>query len=305
MAKIGNAGHDAVPIGEISAPPFARLPDPATLFRTRAERFRGLAAGHGLKPYLEFLADVAECQHAIEGDLPEPALPPPDELGRSREFGMPALDRNRFPDEEACRETLRRFFEAMAAIDMPEPARQALGEASSAGSETQSLMAHNVLDGSIPFDAVAQHGFVAAALQVHAARAAARLKAETLVPVGDGACPACGSPPTTSLVVGWRGAHGARFCSCSLCGTLWNYVRIRCTACGSTKGITYQEIDGTDGSIKAECCSECRTFLKILHQAKNPALDPVADDVASSALDLLVTGTGMRRSGTNPFLLGY
>jgi FdhE protein len=45
--------------------------------------------------------------------------------------------------------------------------------------------------------------------------------------------------------------------------------------------------------------------VKILHQHKDPALEPVADDVASLALDLLVREAGYRRGGVNPFLLGY
>jgi FdhE protein len=40
-------------------------------------------------------------------------------------------------------------------------------------------------------------------------------------------------------------------------------------------------------------------------QTKNPALDPVADDVATVALDVLAAEEGFRRSGANPFLLGY
>jgi len=42
-----------------------------------------------------------------------------------------------------------------------------------------------------------------------------------------------------------------------------------------------------------------------MYQQQNPALDPVADDVASLGLDLLVRETGFRRGGVNPFLLGY
>ena len=38
---------------------------------------------------------------------------------------------------------------------------------------------------------------------------------------------------------------------------------------------------------------------------EDPALEPVADDVASLALDLLVREAGYRRGGINPFLLGY
>ena len=97
----------------------------------------------------------------------------------------------------------------------------------------------------------------------------------------------------------------ARFCACSLCGTLWNYVRIKCTLCGSTKGIGYQEIEGGPGTVKAETCDSCGCYVKILHQHKDPALDPVADDVATLGLDLLVREGGYRRGSFNPFLIGY
>jgi FdhE protein len=107
------------------------------------------------------------------------------------------------------------------------------------------------------------------------------------------------------LIVGWRGAHGARFCACSLCATQWHAVRIKCVLCSSTKGISYQERDAGSGTIKAECCEECRGYVKILHQHTDPALDPVADDVASLGLDLLLRDKGYRRGAGNPFLLGY
>ena len=37
----------------------------------------------------------------------------------------------------------------------------------------------------------------------------------------------------------------------------------------------------------------------------NPKLEPIADDVASLSLDLLVREAGFRRGGVNPYLLGY
>ena len=45
--------------------------------------------------------------------------------------------------------------------------------------------------------------------------------------------------------------------------------------------------------------------MKILQQHKDPSLDPVADDVATLALDLLLRESDYRRGGVNPFLLGY
>jgi FdhE protein len=45
--------------------------------------------------------------------------------------------------------------------------------------------------------------------------------------------------------------------------------------------------------------------VKILHQHKNFRLDPVADDVASLGLDLLLREGEYRRGSVNPYLLGY
>jgi len=188
---------------------------------------------------------------------------------------------------------------------MPEPAMAALLRTIGADPPTRDATAHAVLVDSIPVEALADHLFVAAALQVDFARLAARLEAQRLVPVGDGACPACGAPPVSSMVVGWPGAETTRFCACSLCGTLWNYVRVKCTLCGSTKGITYRQVEGGDGLVRAETCDNCRGYVKILQQQQDPALDPVADDVASLALDLLVRELGYRCGAVNPFMWGH
>ena len=57
--------------------------------------------------------------------------------------------------------------------------------------------------------------------------------------------------------------------------------------------------------ITAETCDECRGYVKIMQQHKEADVDPVADDVASLGLDLLVREEGYRRGAFNPFLLGY
>lgn len=305
MTKVGLPGRDPVPIGEVATPAFARLADPRTLFGARARRFRSLAAGHHLEPYLLFLAGLAEVQDRVQLDLPEPVLPEPDALRRAREFAMPPLDRNRFVADSVFGTTLDRLLHLAESIPMPDAAAAALGRVQAAEAASRASMAQAVLADAIPIEALAEHSFVAAALQVHFARTAAGLDAKSLVPVGDGACPVCGGPPAASMVVGWQGAHGTRYCGCALCGTLWNYVRIKCALCASTKGIAYQEIEGGPGTVKAETCNSCHGYLKILHQHKDPAVDIIADDVASLGLDLLVREAGFRRGGVNPFLLGY
>jgi FdhE protein len=302
-----SGGHrlDPVVIGEVSEPPFARVPNASKLFRSRAERFRELAAHHELAPFLQFLSDLSACQHTLQDGLEHADLPNEDELSRARSFAMPPLDRSRFTMSSAFDATLGRFLGLASNIDMPDTARTALSRVLKADGEARLVMAQAVLADAVPLEHCADHVFVAAALQVHFARLASQLDPEKLVPVGDGACPACGGAPVSSMVVGWPGAENARFCVCSLCATQWNYVRIKCTMCGSTKGISYQQVDGGNGSVWAETCESCRAYVKILHQHKNPDLDPVADDVGSLALDLLVRESEYRRGSVNPFLLGY
>jgi FdhE protein len=82
-------------------------------------------------------------------------------------------------------------------------------------------------------------------------------------------------------------------------------VRARCTVCGSTEKIAFEEIAGGDGTIRAEVCGACRSDAKVLYQQTNPALDPVADDVVSLGLDLLMRESGIRRGSFDPYLLGF
>jgi FdhE protein len=305
MAKTDAPQRDMTSIGEVATPAFVRLPEPLQLFSTRAARFRYLAEGHDLKPYLLFLAGIADAQHRAQENLAMPELPDADALRRAREFGMPALDRTRFAADAVFAGTLEHLLREVATIEMPDEAAAALSRLRSGDGDARREMARAVLAYAMPMEFLAEHLYVAAALQVHFARLATQLEAKSLVPVGDGACPACGGPPAASMVVGWQNAHGARYCGCALCGTLWNYVRIKCALCGSTAGIGYQELEGGAGTVKAETCRSCHGYVKILHQHKDPAADIIADDVASLGLDLLVRDTGFKRGGANPFLVGY
>ena len=307
MTQVGPPQFDPIPIGEIAQPPFARLPDPTSVFARRAGRLRSLAQRHRLGPYLKFLADLCDVQHRLQPGLPEVELPPAEDIVRARQFRMPPLDRKRFTREAAVEATWRRLLALADGIAMPDDARAALKRVQEVDSVGQAAMLGAALENAIPTEALADHIFVSAALQVHFARLASRLDAKALVAVGQGLCPACGSPPTASMVVGWSGALNTRFCACSLCGTLWNYPRIKCVLCGVTAGIAYQEVAGGSdaATVKAETCESCRGYLKILHQQTNPSLDPVADDVATLALDLLLRESGYRRGAVNPFLLGY
>jgi len=292
-------------IGNIAKPPFVRLPDPARLFADRAARFRALATGHQLEAYLRLLAGISQVQSDIQHGLPEPDMPDEATIARAAEHKFPPLDRSTFNADKAFDETFERLLAGAAPLDMPREARSALERVQAADRDARNMLLHNVLADAIPFEALAEHVFVAAALQVHFVRLASQLDEKSLIDLGHGICPSCGGAPSSTMIVGWTGADGTRFCSCSLCGTLWNYIRVQCTLCGSNKKMQYQEVEGYEGVIKAEVCEDCRGYVKMMYQQKNRDLDPVADDVATLGLDILVQELGFRRGGVNPFLIGY
>ena len=129
MSEAGAPAHPPIPIGEAADPPFVRLPEPQTHFRLRAQRFAVLSEGHALRPYLRFLAGLAEAQHQTQDGLPEPELPAVDDRVRAKDYGMPPLDRGKFSTDQVLDATLDRLFALSVGIEMPDPARQALDRA--------------------------------------------------------------------------------------------------------------------------------------------------------------------------------
>ena len=145
--------------------------------------------------------------------------------------------------------------------------------------------------------------FVMAALQVTFAQRASQLS-ESDVPYTDPTtiCPVCASEPVASVLrIGGQMA-GHRYLHCGTCCTEWQMVRVKCSHCESTKGVRYQGIEGGKDVVMAETCDECGTYRKIVNQEKDPMAEPLADDLASLMLDLLMGETKYQRASPNPLL---
>ncbi|MEP9371679.1 formate dehydrogenase accessory protein FdhE [Mesorhizobium sp. KR1-2] len=296
---------DPTAIGEVSSPPFVRLPDPGSLFARRAARLRTLASVSPLEPYLSFVADLSEAQQQVATQLGSAPTADGQEIARAREFGMPLIDREKSTSDEGLAIIFDRLFAEAEMIDKPPNAAAALSAVAHASALNRRDMVSAIFSGLLPPDAIAEHIYIWAALQVHFSRLASSLDPKTIKPVADGICPACGSLPSISMVVDWTGAHGARFCVCSLCSTMWHYVRIKCVCCGSTEGVGYKEVEDGGGAVKAETCDKCQSWLKIIYQKNSPNADPVADDVASLGMDMLMRAEPYRRGGFAPLLAGF
>ncbi|WP_152044773.1 formate dehydrogenase accessory protein FdhE [Aureimonas psammosilenae] len=296
---------DPSAISGIAKAPFAFLPRPDRLFRGRADRFAVLAEGSRLQPYLRFLEAIARAQDAVVAETPEPEALPPSQVEQARAGAMPPMDRAALPFHPDMKPVLRLFLDKAEAIGKPAPAATALSALRGMGDEDLSERLTDAVSQETEPERAAELLYLSAATQILAARLAAPLDASRLVPVRAGLCPVCGARPLASFVVGVPGAEGVRYAVCSFCATHWNEVRVKCLACGSTQGIGYRSVEAEDAVIKAEICDTCHSWVKILYADRNPSLEPVADDVASLGLDLLMRDTDYRRAGFDPFLLGY
>lgn len=293
---------DPSKLGAVPQPPFAILPDPVRVFARRSERLEFLAGSSRLAPYLRFLAALARVQARLAA---APVAPlPAEQASLARAAAMPPIDRLALAADPALSAALDALLAEAAGIDQPDPARAALEAAQAADGVARARLFADVLADDVPVEQAAPSLYAAAAVQAHASRLAATLSADRLVPVRVGVCPCCGGRPAASLVVGTIRIEGARYAVCATCATMWNEVRVKCLACGSTKGIGYRGLS-EDAVIKAEVCDECASWVKILYQTKDPALDPIADDVGSLGLDARMRETEWRRAGFNPFLVGF
>jgi FdhE protein len=150
---------------------------------------------------------------------------------------------------------------------------------------------------------VATAPFLMSALQVQWVALASQLKADDVAALDvPGVCPVCGTLPVASIVRSDAGSQGYRYLHCALCATEWHLVRVTCSQCQNTENIGYHSIEGSSGAIRAESCDKCHTYRKILYQEKDADVEPVADDLASLALDLLMADAGYQRGSGNPLL---
>jgi FdhE protein len=288
------------PAGEI---PFLHIPERDWIFRDRAGRLRTLAQGHTMKDFLLFAASICDAQQTALHTFPDVPLPPDAQLKLCREHGMPPLSVQSWLRDPVWQEALS-LITAQVKEEANPVVRETLARLQQMDSTSLEATADAILSARYESLDLAAAPFVAAALQVYWTHMATTL-GDRAFGCSDVAhlCPVCASHPVSSVVLIGAAEQGLRYLSCSLCETQWHMVRVKCSNCESTKGISYLMIEGTSGAVKAESCDECGSYLKIMYMDKDPHVDPVADDLATLALDLMVGDSGMLRSGPNLFLM--
>jgi FdhE protein len=282
-----------------SAFPALILPDPSRIFQERSRRFTVLAKGHSLADWLLFLGRLTLAQHELLQAYP--SLPLPDEAAMSfaRDHHLPPLAALSQPRDPAWRQALASFARALTP-HAPPRAQDTLARLQTMDETTLEVLADRVLGADFAGPEADCLPFVAAALQVHWTALASRLDRAQVLPLDTpGVCPCCGFLPVAGLLRKEGEVANLRYLHCGLCNAEWHLERVTCAACLDSNGIAYRYIEGSNGAIRAETCDSCKKYLKMLYREKAPEVDPVADDLATLALDLLVDEAGYDRMSPN------
>jgi FdhE protein len=309
--------------------PYFQWPQRASVFAERAMRLRQLARGHAMGDFLDFAADIAQAQQARLAAMPALPLPDAAALDAAARAGRPPLSATDWPLDAAWRGVLRALVADLQRGARPH-VKPALDHLAAADDALLDRHADALLHGLLPAGGaldLAAAPIVAAALQVVWTGLVLEVQRRWTddgqggagQPFGrtdePGLCPCCGSRPVASIVRIAGELQGQRYLHCSLCSMQWHLMRIRCAHCGSGKHIAYQSLDAAsadeaDGpgraaqaALQAETCEDCGHYLKILHAERDPFAEPVADDLASLTLDLLLSEAGLQRHGVNLLLL--
>ncbi|MBU6489366.1 MAG: formate dehydrogenase accessory protein FdhE [Burkholderiales bacterium] len=286
-----------------TAIPRLRLPQREAVFADRAARLRRLAEGHAIAGYLRLMATLVQAQQNILAAFAA-RMPSVEVVKHAQTHSMPIANVLGGERDEAWRGVLLRLVDRIEAAGAATPPLARLFDALRAMSDAQLDSAADAVIG-LRLDEVdpAAAPFVMAALQVVWTDIACRLDMRD-VPYLEtpGLCPVCGSMPVASIVRIGGQSQGYRFLQCGLCSTEWHMVRVKCSYCDSTQGIAYHEISEGDSALKAESCDTCGVYRKIGYQEKDHEIEPLADDLASLALDLLMSEGGYRRASPNPLL---
>ena len=296
MSEVATPGAPQSPVEDA---PHARVPGGEYTFRDRARRLHALAAGHALSGYLEFMARVVEAQahaaHALAGRVTAASA---DHIAGCIAEGRPVYPALGWVRDPVWRQALDLILGRLSSEDAASPAVRELGVAPAERLET---IAEHLLANEFATEHPGQAPLVAAALQVYWNALASRLDASLFRP-GDqatGRCPTCGSAPVAGVVRIGGVEHGLRYLHCSLCDTEWHLPRVQCPNCSNTRELGYFAVEGSGDAVKAEACDVCHSYLKQMYMTRAPGLDPIADDLASLTLDMLMAERDYLRSGPN------
>ncbi|MCX8958412.1 formate dehydrogenase accessory protein FdhE [Erwinia psidii] len=269
------------------------------MYSRRAARLRQLADKNPLGDYLRFAAVIATAQEIVLYDHPL-QMEMRTYLDKTSGQGKPPLDMHSLPRDKHW----QRLLHSLIAELKPEMTGQALAvleNLEKAPAQELEAMASSLFASDFSTISSDKSPFIWAALSLYWAQMAALLPGKTDVVFGEQRqfCPVCASVPVSGVI---HMDAGACYLHCNLCESEWYIAHDRCSNCHQTGDLHRWALDNEKNAITAESCGDCGTYLKMFLQEKNPAVEPVADDLASLILDARMEQEGFSRSSLNPFL---
>lgn len=276
----------------------------ANLFAERAIRFDELAqAEHsGWHDYLTLMATVCRAQDDVLNRL-LPETPLPDITGQTH---LPPSDGSYLPKQ------LPQYMHALSQNlqdKVNETIANILNELDTLADHELTDMAQRVLRDEVPEQEQIFRIWLHAALQTIWTAWATQLRDEDVPSVEErSVCPCCGGDAVAGMVLNGGDWHGLRYLHCGVCNSRWNALRAKCTFCGDQSAISLEHIDDQSAppvfkGARAEHCGKCGHYRKLFLLPEQQYADPIADDLASLAVDILMAEENSLRGGQNPFLL--
>lgn len=273
------------------------------LYPHRAKRLRALMADHAMKDYLSFAADIVDAQNILLQN--QPFKPDAAHEPLVVDWRTAPLSKRSYPRDSYWLAVLDALLNHL--MTLPQYREGIIGQAikrlRETDAPTKEKAANLLLAGDVTAAGSDGAPFYWAALSLYWAQLARAYKLNTVEEPGveRHLCPVCGSEPVASVIT-LGPPDGLRYLHCNLCETQWHYVRAQCSNCEQSGKVEYWALNDKDAAVKTESCADCHSHLKVIYQNKDLSLDPVADDLASLALDALMEEKGFDRSTINPFL---
>lgn len=112
-------------------------------------------------------------------------------------------------------------------------------------------------------------------------------------------CPLCGAPPQVA-VLREEGHGAARFLVCSRCEMEWRYKRGRCVSCGEEESSRLVYLHATEWPhVRIAACGTCLRYIKEVDLTRDGLAEPVVDELATLALDLVAMEQGYQKVELN------
>ena len=138
---------------------------------------------------------------------------------------------------------------------------------------------------------------VICALRPEAQKAALCVEQPDKASVQTGECPCCGVPAALGIMRDdGQAAGSSRMLWCTLCENTWEFPRIRCARCGSSRqeDLEFFFVEGDSGH-RIYGCAECKGTLKVVNEADlKRRCDPRVEElVLEELLDAVIEGSAL------------